>query len=135
MEDRAINGDPRITLLHAYADEWNLQIDDIDEDDAGIYRCVINTGIYKTVALEVKGKKEFLIDIESVVSLSFYDQFHRRLSTNQQQNLIQHRSNRAQISRLNVMHMENQCRKYVSSHTINQTMHRVCSIKLSVNLA
>lgn len=73
MEDRAINGDPRITLLHAYADEWNLQIDDIDEDDAGIYRCVINTGIYKTVALEVKGKKEFLIDIESVVSLSFYD--------------------------------------------------------------
>ncbi|CAF1556487.1 unnamed protein product, partial [Adineta ricciae] len=48
MEDRAINGDPRISLLHAYADEWNLQIDDIDEDDAGIYRCVINTGMYKT---------------------------------------------------------------------------------------
>lgn len=55
MEDRAINGDPRITLLHAYADEWNLQIDDIDEDDAGIYRCVINTGMYKTITLDVKG--------------------------------------------------------------------------------
>jgi hypothetical protein len=55
MEDRAINGDPRISLLHAYADEWNLQIDDIDEDDAGIYRCVINTGMYKTVTLDVKG--------------------------------------------------------------------------------
>lgn len=65
MEDRAINGDPRITLLHAYADEWNLQIDDIDEDDAGIYRCVINTGIYKTLILDVKGKqkkKQKLID-------------------------------------------------------------------------
>ena len=58
MEDRAINGDPRITLLHAYADEWNLQIDDIDEDDAGIYRCVINTGMYKTLTLEVKGKRK-----------------------------------------------------------------------------
>jgi hypothetical protein len=56
MEDRAINGDPRISLLHAYADEWNLQIDDIDEDDAGIYRCVINTGMYKTLILDVKGK-------------------------------------------------------------------------------
>jgi len=54
MEDRAINGDPRISLLHAYADEWNLQIDDIDEDDAGIYRCVINTGMYKTLILDVK---------------------------------------------------------------------------------
>ncbi|UJR13884.1 hypothetical protein I4U23_000891 [Adineta vaga] len=54
MEDRAINGDPRISLLHAYADEWNLQIDDIDEDDAGIYRCVINTGMYKTITLDVK---------------------------------------------------------------------------------
>ncbi|CAF3092735.1 unnamed protein product [Rotaria socialis] len=54
MEDRAINGDPRISLLHAYADEWNLQIDDIDEDDAGIYQCVINTGMYKTLTLDVK---------------------------------------------------------------------------------
>ena len=58
MEDRAINGDPRISLLHAYADEWNLQIDDIDEDDAGIYRCVINTGMYKTVTLDVKGNTQ-----------------------------------------------------------------------------
>ena len=58
MEDRAINGDPRISLLHAYADEWNLQIDDIDEDDAGIYRCVINTGMYKTLILDVKGKEK-----------------------------------------------------------------------------
>lgn len=54
MEDRAINGDPRISLLHAYAEEWNLQINDIDEDDAGIYRCFINNGRYKTVTLEVK---------------------------------------------------------------------------------
>ncbi|CAF3980601.1 unnamed protein product [Rotaria sp. Silwood2] len=54
MEDRAINGDPRISLLHAYVDEWNLQIDDIDEDDAGIYQCVINTGMYKTLTLDVK---------------------------------------------------------------------------------
>ncbi len=57
MEDRAINGDPRILLLHAYAEEWNLQIDDIDEDDAGVYRCFINTGMYKTVTLDVKGTK------------------------------------------------------------------------------
>lgn len=54
MEDRAINGDPRISLLHPYAAEWNLQIDDVDEDDAGIYRCVINTGMYKTLVLDVK---------------------------------------------------------------------------------
>lgn len=65
MEDRAINGDPRISLLHAYADEWNLQIDDIDEDDAGIYRCVINTGMYKTVTLDVKGNS---IKIKSIWS-------------------------------------------------------------------
>ena len=56
MEERAINGDPRISLVHAYAEEWNLQIEDIDEDDAGIYRCFINTGRHKTVTLEVKGK-------------------------------------------------------------------------------
>lgn len=55
MENQAINGDPRVSLLHAYADEWNLQIDDIDEDDAGIYRCLINTGMYKTITLDVKG--------------------------------------------------------------------------------
>ncbi|CAF2698979.1 unnamed protein product [Rotaria sp. Silwood2] len=54
MEDRAINGDSRISLLHAYAEEWNLQIDDIDEDDAGVYRCFINNGMYKTLVLEVK---------------------------------------------------------------------------------
>jgi len=58
MEDRAINGDPRISLLHPYAAEWNLQIDDVDEDDAGIYRCVINTGMYKTLVLDVKGKRK-----------------------------------------------------------------------------
>ena len=56
MEDRLINGDPRISLLHAYADEWNLQIDDVDEDDAGIYRCFINNGMYKTLTLVVLGK-------------------------------------------------------------------------------
>ena len=55
MEDRAVNGDPRISLLHVYADEWNLQIDDIDEDDAGIYRCFLNNGMSKTITLEVKG--------------------------------------------------------------------------------
>jgi hypothetical protein len=56
MENRAVNGDPRISLLHTYADEWNLQIDDIDEDDAGIYRCFINNGMHKTLTLEVKGR-------------------------------------------------------------------------------
>ena len=55
MEDRAVNGDPRISLLHVYAEEWNLQIDDIDEDDAGIYRCFLNNGMFKTITLEVKG--------------------------------------------------------------------------------
>ena len=38
MEEQPINGDPRISLLHAYADEWNLQIDDIDEDDYDMSR-------------------------------------------------------------------------------------------------
>jgi hypothetical protein len=55
MEDRAVNGDPRISLLHVYAEEWNLQIEDIDEDDAGIYRCFLNNGMSKTITLEVKG--------------------------------------------------------------------------------
>ena len=68
MEDRAINGDPRISLLHAYGDEGNVQIDDIDEDDAGIYRCVINTGMYKTVTLDVKGNS---IRVNSIRSLIF----------------------------------------------------------------
>ena len=58
MEERAINGDSRISLVHAYAEEWNLQIEDIDEDDAGTYRCFINTGTFKTVTLEVKSKNE-----------------------------------------------------------------------------
>lgn len=65
MEDRAINGDPRISLLHQYAEEWNLQIDDVDEDDAGVYRCFINNGKYKTLILDVQGKnktKEVSID-------------------------------------------------------------------------
>lgn len=56
MEERAVNGDPRISLLHPYADEWNLQIDDVDEDDAGVYRCFNNHGKYKTLILDVKGK-------------------------------------------------------------------------------
>jgi hypothetical protein len=64
MEDRAINGDPRISLIHAYAEEWNLQIDDIDEDDDGVYRCFINTGTYKTLILEVKGTKKKRIKIK-----------------------------------------------------------------------
>ncbi|CAF1203850.1 unnamed protein product [Rotaria magnacalcarata] len=54
MEDRPINGDSRISLLHAYAEEWNLQIDDVDEDDAGVYRCFTNNGLYKTLVLDVK---------------------------------------------------------------------------------
>ena len=56
MEDRPINGDPRVSVLRAYAEDWSLQIDDIDEDDAGVYRCFINTGTFKTVTLEVKGQ-------------------------------------------------------------------------------
>ena len=56
MENRAINTDPRISLLRAYADDWSLQIDDIDEDDAGIYRCFVNNGMFKSVTLDVKGK-------------------------------------------------------------------------------
>jgi len=56
LEDRAVNGDSRISLIHAYADEWNLQINDIDEDDGGVYRCFLNNGKYKTLTLDVKGK-------------------------------------------------------------------------------
>ena len=80
MEDRAINGDPRITLLHAYADQWNLQIDGIDEDDAGIYRCVINTGAYKTITLDVKGKSMGAIDKQRDTDSLL--QCHRKSSTN-----------------------------------------------------
>ena len=67
MEDRAINGDTRISLIHAYAEEWNLQIDDVDEDDAGVYRCFINNGKFKTLTLEVKGEKRNPIDHLSVI--------------------------------------------------------------------
>ncbi|CAF0761746.1 unnamed protein product [Adineta ricciae] len=66
MEDRAINGDPRISLLHAYADEWNLQIDDIDEDDAGTYRCFVNNGKYKTVSLDVKVPPKIVDELTTV---------------------------------------------------------------------
>ncbi len=58
MKDQAINGDPRISLIHAYAEEWNLQIEDIDEDDAGDYRCFIDNGMHKTIKLDVKGKNK-----------------------------------------------------------------------------
>lgn len=67
MEDRAINGDSRISLLHAYAEEWNLQIVDIDEDDAGVYRCFINNGMYKTLILDVKGRRRISINKKTVV--------------------------------------------------------------------
>ncbi|CAF1008190.1 unnamed protein product, partial [Didymodactylos carnosus] len=67
MDDRAVNGDSRITLLHAYADEWNLQIDDVDEDDAGVYRCVLNNGMYKTLTLQVKIPPQ-IIDEQSTES-------------------------------------------------------------------
>ena len=70
MEDRAINGDPRISLLHAYADEWNLQIDDIDEDDAGIYRCFINNGMFKTLTLDVKGN---LIELSARIVIFLFN--------------------------------------------------------------
>lgn len=55
METRAVNGDPRISILRAYAEDWSLQIDEIDEDDAGLYRCIIDNGMFKTVTLDVKG--------------------------------------------------------------------------------
>ncbi|CAF4336193.1 unnamed protein product, partial [Didymodactylos carnosus] len=67
MDDRAVNGDSRVTLLHAYADEWNLQIDDVDEDDAGVYRCVLNNGMYKTLTLQVKTPPQ-IIDEQSTES-------------------------------------------------------------------
>lgn len=71
MEDRAINGDPRISLLHPYAAEWNLQIDDVDEDDAGIYRCVINTGMYKTLILDVKGNAARVFEAQQISDALF----------------------------------------------------------------
>ncbi|CAF0812969.1 unnamed protein product [Adineta steineri] len=66
VEDRAINGDSRISILHAYADEWNLQIDEIDEDDAGIYRCFINSGSFKTLQLDVKVPPKIIDDLTTV---------------------------------------------------------------------
>lgn len=67
MEDRAVNGDSRISLLHQYAEEWNLQIDDVDEDDAGVYRCFTNNGMYKTLMLDVKGREETKKKCQTIV--------------------------------------------------------------------
>ena len=123
MEDRAINGDPRISLLHVYAEEWNLQIDDIDEDDAGIYRCFLNNGMFKTITLEVKGTSP----ASPVPSLERHHllQCRQESSMSSRPNHIQRPFDRAPISRLNVTRTENPCPRFAFSPTISTTRQQV----------
>ena len=53
-EDR-VTGDTRFSVLHPYAREYNLQIEQVKRSDEGLYSCLINMGDVqtKTVMLTV----------------------------------------------------------------------------------
>lgn len=49
--------DDRFELVRSSDDDWGLRIHDVREDDAGIYRCLLNTNPVqlKTLYLDVLG--------------------------------------------------------------------------------
>ena len=111
MEDRAINGDPRISLLHAYADEWNLQIDDIG--------WMINTGMYKMLILDVKGKEKCTKKQAGDFFCSLPPKIIDESTTEPYPSSIRSGSN---FTIKCYAHMVNQCQKFAFFHMINQTM-------------
>lgn len=59
-------GDARFSVVHPEdSDDWNLKIDYVQERDAGIYECQVNTEpkINLAVMLHAEGKLCFIFDV------------------------------------------------------------------------
>jgi len=58
-DDRRIIDDSRFSVMGSHVNEWNLQVRQVRADDAGRYRCTVNTFPVrsKVVYLHVKGDR------------------------------------------------------------------------------
>jgi len=56
-DDRRVIDDTRFSVMRSHLNEWNLQVRQVRDDDAGRYRCTVNTFPVrsKVVYLHVKG--------------------------------------------------------------------------------
>jgi len=57
-DDRRVIDDTRFSVVRSHLNEWNLQVRQVRDDDAGRYRCTVNTFPVrsKVVYLHVKGR-------------------------------------------------------------------------------
>jgi len=57
-EERRVIDDSRFSVVRPLVRDWNLQLQDVRLDDAGVYRCTVNTKPVgsKIVSLLVTGK-------------------------------------------------------------------------------
>ena len=57
-EERRVIDDSRFSVVRPLVRDWNLQLQDVRLDDAGVYRCTVNTKpiASKVVSLLVTGK-------------------------------------------------------------------------------
>jgi len=57
-EERRVIDDPRFSVVRRLVRDWNLQLQDVRLDDAGVYRCTVNTKqiATKVVSLLVTGQ-------------------------------------------------------------------------------
>jgi len=70
-DDRRVIDDTRFSVMRSHINQWNLQVRQVRDDDAGRYRCTVNTSPVrsKVVYLHVRGN-HFL----PVVNNVFYRQ-------------------------------------------------------------
>ena len=57
-EERRVIDDSRFSVVRPLVRDWNLQLQDVTLDDAGVYRCTVNTKpiASKVVSLQVTGQ-------------------------------------------------------------------------------
>jgi len=57
-DDRRVIDDTRFSVVRTHVNQWNLQVRQVRRDDAGRYRCTVNTFPVrsKVVYLHVKGQ-------------------------------------------------------------------------------
>lgn len=58
-EERRVIDDSRFSVVRPFVRDWNLQLQDVRLEDAGVYRCTVNTKpiASKVVSLLVTGKR------------------------------------------------------------------------------
>jgi len=59
-EERRVIDDSRFSVVRPLVRDWNLQLQDVRLDDAGVYRCTVNSKpiASKVISLLVTGKQE-----------------------------------------------------------------------------